>query len=341
MNAKIKTAAICGLLVYIVLFWWSSWLHGIDFKGEDIAYEAAYYASSFFDAQSFGEFTRSQAYPSVTLWLAYSLCNSIMLSYETSAVLLGSLYLVTSYLVSQRISEKCFKPYPAISFLLYIGFLSFGYFGIVVVVSALKMQLAFSFLFLHLLLKDNKPKMSILMIVLSIATHFSVIVIVAVLYGRRILSTASNACLYVVTACKIKKVYLLPFLLLPLAMVASGAVVAKLFFLFSATGNVQLGSKAGQIAVIAYSIFVLSWLYDDPLTTRNIMFYLLLLSPLLLNISLSRIAWLYAYSLFLYPMVDNGLRLISKQLFMMALAPLSLLYLARGLSSVMTSDLMF
>ena len=194
---------------------------------------------------------------------------------------------------------------------------------------------------MHFLFREDKRRLSTLLLIASVATHFSVVVIVVILYLKGITSYLKERIYLVLKTSKIRMSYLMPIFLIPVIIIIFGAVVNKLIFLFTITGNVEFESKITKILVIIYCCCVIFYQSKEPMNTQKCVNYLLLMSPILLNISLARIAWLYAYSLYMYPMAYSNSNIKSRRLYLISLLPLSIFYLIRGLNSVINADLMF
>lgn len=328
--------------VFLISLFSASYLSSISFLGADSAYQLAFNAS--YSWSSFPVFVSLQGYPCLPLWLYYLSCNFLKIDFLTSEIIQSTFYLFTATIFPFALLQP--RNSVGYSYLLYYilftSFFCFGYFGLVVVLSATKMLFALAFFFLfYVFWHRGNLRLWLSFSLLSLSSHFSIVVLYVVvflpflirysltafraLFSKAAKNSLANLLLYIVSGFLLVNLY--------------NSISAKLIYYLSGSGDNTSSSYFSRISIV-YAAFALALRSSRSLSGFNPL-YLLLVLPIFFDLPFGRLSWLFLMAIYFPSSVSKDLSLAVGPRYLFLLLVPSVFYFLRGVDVLRYRDLMF
>ena len=295
-----KASNIFFLILTILIVFY---LKNLNLAGLDVAYPKAFENSS--DFSTFNSFILSQGFPSITLWLYYVFSNFIGLNYEISHYILSIIYVYFALNLSFLAKSKLPKNMSNILIFVYPLFFILGQFGLALLLSAEKMLLGMIFLqqAMKFSIKGN-VKLKFVFYFLCIITHFTFILLVALLEYSYILKVIKKAFLKIISLKLNKSFIYLSVIPIVSLSIASGPIFNK-FAKLLLQAESQEGFQNSYILLLI-SLFIIFFILEKPsLIIEKILGFTIFSIPILIGIGAGRIAWIYSFASINYLFVNQ------------------------------------
>lgn len=287
------------LSVLIVIY-----LKDLNLAGVDIAYPKAFNSSS--NLTTFKNFISDQGFPSLTLWLYYVFSNFIGLNYEISHYILSIVYVYFALTISFLAKSKLPKNISKILLIVYPLFFIFGQFGLALLLSAEKMLMGMIFiqLALRFSIKGNII-LKFIFYLLSIITHFTLILLVVLIEYSSIIKLIKKAFLKILTLrLNISLIYLSIIPIFSL-LIASGSIFSKFTRLLLQAESQEAFQNSYYLLLI--SLFIIFFILEKQnLLIEKILGFTFFSLPILIGIGAGRIAWIYSFASINYLFVNQS-----------------------------------